>query len=88
VALHTPITMAVSAPAPQATASNVVEKWICQVENPSLFLTWLAQHPEWQNVISFGTAPMNKLASQYKNTLPIPGVRIYSEEGFRKKAQR
>lgn len=87
-AVHTPVTMAVSAPAPQATASNVVEKWESEVTNVSAFLRWLSDHPEWQNVITFGKAGMNKIAGQYKDSLPIPGVRIWSEEGFRKKAQR
>lgn len=87
-ALLTPVNIAVSAPAPVSTASNVVEKWECEVQNPSEFLTWLALHPEWQNVVSFGKAAMNRLASQYKDSLAIPGVRIFAEESLRKKAAR
>lgn len=85
---QTPIVMAVSAPVPVATASNVVEKWDAQVVNASDFLRWLADHPEWMNIVSFGKGPMNRLASQYKDTLPIPGVSITSSEAFRKKASR
>lgn len=87
-AAMTPVVMAVSAPAPVTTASNVVEKWECEIQNPSEFLAWLAQHKEWQNIVTFGKGPLNRLASQYKDSLNIPGVRIYAEEGFRKKASR
>lgn len=87
-AAMTPVTMAVSAPVPQATASNVVEKWEAEVTDVSAFLKWLSLHPEWQNVVTFGKAPLNRMASQYRETLTIPGLTITSSEAFRKKASR
>lgn len=87
-AVTTPVQMAVSAPAPVSTSSNVVEKWECEILDASAFLAWLSQHGEWQNIVSFGKGPMNRLAGQYKDSLEIPGVRIFAEESFRKKAQR
>lgn len=87
-AIHTPVSMAVSAPAPQATASNIVEKWSATVTNKSEFLRWLADHPEWQNVVSFTVSGLSGVARQYKDTLPVPGVSITSSEAFRKKAIR
>jgi len=87
-AIHTPVSMAASAPAPVATASNVVEKWDATITNQSEFLRWLADHPEWQSVVTFTASGMGKIARQYKDTLPVPGVSITSSEAFRKKASR
>lgn len=87
-AIHTPVSMAVSGPAPVSTASNVVEKWDATITNPSEFLRWLADHPEWQSVVTFTASGMGRIARQYKDTLPVPGVSITSSEAFRKKATR
>lgn len=94
-AIHTPVSMAVSAPAPQATASNVVDKWLWNIDDFPAFIKWLTEHPEWLNkkgsnncVIGEKVAAMNKIVNHYADTLEIPGVRVWSEEAFRKKASR
>ena len=94
-AIQTPVNMAVSAPAPQSTSSNVVEKWLWEIYGWPAFCKWLGDHPEWLNekgnnniVVGPMKAAMNKFSNHYADSIEIPGVRIWSEEALRKKAQR
>lgn len=87
-AIHTPVQMAVSAPAPQSGSSDVRDRWKWEVESVAEFLPWIAQHPEWHDVVTFTKGQMNTLAGKYKDSLTIPGVRIWSEEQFHKKPVR
>lgn len=94
-AQNTPVSLAVSAPAPSLSASNAVMKWYWKIENWPAFCKWLGDHPEWLNergtnaiVVGPKLAAMNRLASQIGDTMEIPGVMIWSEEDLRKRAAK
>lgn len=94
-AITTPTQMAESAPAPVSTSSNIVDKWLWEIQNWPTFCKWLGDHPEWLNekgnnniVVGAMKAAMNKFANHYADSIEIPGIRIWSEEAFRKKSQR
>lgn len=88
VAAMTPTSIA-PAPAPQTVASNVAELWELQeVTNMPEFLRWLADHPEWHGVISLKTGEINRMARQFRNVVPVPGLKFYTRDSFRTKANR
>jgi hypothetical protein len=94
-AITTPASMALSAPAPQSDAANVVEKWLWEIQNWQRFCKWLGEHPEWLNergsnniVIAPAKAAFNKFANHYGDSIEIPGVRIWPEERLHKNPVR
>lgn len=77
------------APPPQTVASNVAELWeLDRIENMPEFLKWLADHPEWHGVLTLKTGEINRMARQFRNVVPVPGVRFHQRDSFRSKASR
>lgn len=87
VAAMTP-TSITPAQAPQTVASNVAEIWeVEEITDTSAYLRWLADHPEWHCVLGYKTAEHNRMARQFRNVVPVPGVKFYQRDSFRTKAK-
>lgn len=96
VAALTPETVALSAPEPKTVASNVAELWeLDKLLSIRDFLHWLADHPEWHTLVvdpktgkvHFPIGEMNRMAKQFRNAVPVPGIRFHSKDSFRTKAR-
>ncbi len=89
VASITPVSVPV-APRPETVASNVSEPWTVEnITDPSAFLRWLADHPEWHKVLGkalteLNTRAMSQFADQW-HTLGVPGVKFTQGYSFRTK---
>lgn len=84
------------APAPKAVASDVGEPWeVKEFTNMSDFLRWLADHPEWHSLVRhpktrklhFPVGEMNRMARQFRDVVPVPGVKFHKTFAFRSKAK-
>lgn len=83
-----PTTVALSAAEPQTVASNVAQIWEPEsVTHMGQFLCWLAEHPEWHGVIQFKTAEINRMAKQFRDVVPVPGIKFHSKDSFRTKSR-
>lgn len=83
-----PTTVALSTPEPQTIASNVAQIWELEtVADMPRFLRWLSEHPEWHGVISFQKGEMNRMAKQFRDVVPVPGIKFHSKDSFRTKSR-
>lgn len=92
----TPTSVALSASVPQTVASDIGDKWEWQ-SFPSLsdFLRWLADHPEWHTLVvnpktgkpHFPVGEMNRMAKQFRDIVPVPGVKFHCVDSFRTKSR-
>jgi hypothetical protein len=91
-----PTAVTLSAAVPQNVANDVGEKWeVEELTNVPDFLRWLADHPEWHSLIihpttgkiHFPTGEMNRMAKQFRNVVPVPGIKFHSKDSFRTKAR-
>lgn len=92
----TPATVALSAPAPQNVASDVGDKWEWEsFPSVAAFLHWLADHPEWHTLVvnpktgkpNFPVSEMNRMAKQFRDVVPVPGIKFHSIDSFRTKSR-
>lgn len=82
-----PTSVAPVAFTPRATASSVAETPKGRAVNTSEALRWLADHPEWQTVVEFKPAELNRMSKQFGD-VKVPGFEFYKEDSFRNKARR
>lgn len=87
VATLTPVSVPV-APLPETVASNVAQPWELEsITDMAGFLQWLAVHPEWHGVVSIKTGEINRMAKQFRNVVPVPGVKFHQKDSFRTKSR-
>lgn len=85
VAALMPESVALAASEPKTVASSVAEIWeVEEVEDMSVYLRWLADHPEWHCVLNFKAAEHNRLAKQF-HSIGVPGLKFGKRDSFRSK---
>lgn len=82
-----PDSVSLAASEPKTVASNVAEVWdVEKIENMSDYLRWLADHPEWHEVLDFKAAGHKRLAKQF-HAIGVPGLRFGRKDSFRSKSR-
>lgn len=80
-----PESVPVSAAEPTTIASDLRDNWKGEPKQGRMkdALLWLAEHPEWWDVIDFKAAPMKRMAKQFHN---VPDkaepFRFWNDQGF------
>jgi hypothetical protein len=65
--------------APKAAGVSKRDNWIGEVTDIGALIVAAAERPELRVLLAVDTKALGKLAKAYKDTVPIPGVRIYNE---------
>lgn len=87
VAAMMPPSVALAASEPKTVASNVAEIWdVERIEDMAAYLHWLADHPEWFEVLDFKAAGHKRLAKQF-HAIGVPGLQFGKKDSFRSKSR-
>ncbi len=77
--------LVMTAPAPQvvpAKAAGISTRsvWKATCENKAALIAFAAANPQFQNLLDVNQTALNQLAKAMRDTLEIPGVRVYEEK--------
>jgi hypothetical protein len=84
-AILMPETVAIAPAEPQGTASDTRDNWKLEPKPGRMrdALLWLADHPEWWEMVDFKTAPSKRMAKQFHNAPErAEPFRIWNDLGF------
>lgn len=54
--------------------------WKAEVTDKAAFLTYVAAHPEWLNLVDVNMTALNGIARSQKDAMSLPGVRAFEEK--------
>lgn len=80
-----PESVTVAAAEPTTVASDLRDNWKGEVKQGRMrdALLWLAEHPEWWDVIDLKAAPMKRMAKQFHNVPEkAEPFRFWNDQGF------
>lgn len=80
-----PESVTIAAAEPATVASDLRDNWKGEVKQGQMkaALLWLAEHPEWWDVIDFKAAPMKRMAKQFHNVPEkAEPFRFWNDQGF------
>jgi len=80
-----PESIALASAEPKGTASDTRDNWKAEPKPGRMkdVLLWLADHPEWWDLVDFKAAPSKRLAKQFHNCPEkAEPFRIWNDEGF------
>jgi len=83
-----PETVAIAAAEPKGTASDTRDNYKLEPKPGRMrdALLWLADHPEWWDMVEFKTAPSKRMAKQFHNAQDkAEPFRIWNDVGFASK---
>ncbi len=77
--------LVMTAPAPQvapakAAGISMRSSWKATCENKAMLIAFAADNPQFQNLLDVNQTALNQLAKAMRDTLEIPGVRVYEEK--------
>ncbi len=77
--------LVMTAPAPQVAPAKAAgistrSSWKATCENKAALIAFAAANPQFQNLLDVNQTALNQLAKAMRETLQIPGVRVYEEK--------
>jgi hypothetical protein len=80
-----PDSIAIAPAEPQGVASDTRDNWKCEPKSGRMrdALVWLADHPEWWDMVDFKAAPSKRMAKQFHNAQDkAEPFKIWNDIGF------
>jgi hypothetical protein len=65
--------------APRAAGISSNARWSARVDSPLVLVRWIAQHPEYINLVAPNMVALNELARVQKHAFNVPGVSAHKE---------
>lgn len=81
-----PTTVEIAPTAPKVSGISGRSTWQAAVKDKGAFLKYVAEHPEWLNLVDVNMVALNGLARSQKSALALPGIEAVEVQGIAARA--
>jgi hypothetical protein len=81
-----PVSVEIASAAPKVAGIAGRSTWQAVVKDKAAFLKYVAEHPEWLNLVEVNMVALNGLARSQKSALALPGVEGVEVQGISARA--
>lgn len=81
-----PTTVEIASAAPRVSGISGRSTWQAAVKDKAAFIKYVAEHPEWLNLVDINMVALNGLARSQKSALALPGVEAVEVQGISARA--
>jgi colicin import membrane protein len=81
-----PVSVEIASTAPKVSGIAGRSTWQAAVKDKAAFLKYVAEHPEWLNLVDVNMVALNGLARSQKQSLALPGIEAVEVQGISARA--